>query len=416
MNNSTMEMGLIGSILNDNTLINKISVTKEMFTNKSLGCVWEVITNSISSGKLIDAIILLDHFSSNNQHDLHSVLGQCLLSGYNPPAMAEGYGNRITQNFIKNKVIGIADELKANPEKFNEAISQLMSIGQSAKNFDVGINDVIAEALKHVEEVSQSTGLTGVTTGIEKLDNVLGGFQSSDLIIVAARPSMGKTALMLNMLLSAKCPAGVFSAEMGRLQIGERILSISSGVEAQRIRMGKVDSLDYSEMVLGTQEVIKSNIRINDQPAPTIDEIVNQARKWKLEHGIKVIYFDYLQRIKFTGNGPRHELVGSGARMFKELARELDIPIIVLAQVNRNAEGRRPGLADLAQSGEIEAEADVIAFLYRDEVYHKDSEFKGIAEIDIAKNRQGATGSIRCVWKAKSMQFKDISDATYGID
>ncbi|MCK5609398.1 helicase DnaB [Candidatus Pacearchaeota archaeon] len=412
MNQSGMEMALIGTVLNDNSLIKQSNVTELMFTNSLLGKIWGVISTSVTGGHTVDFITLYDDLRDQDELTLTDLLEKCMTSGFSS-VMAETYGFKIVENYQTREVIRIANELIAKPDSFNTAIRELMTIGQTAQNFDLSIKQVLTLAMAHVEEVSHHNGITGITTGLSMLDKVLGGFQNSDLVVIAARPAMGKSAVMLNMLTESKCSAGVFSAEMGRIQIGERLLSITSGVEAQKIRMGTINERDCGEMANGSLKLIDSNIRINDKPAPTLDEIINQARKWKFEHDIKIIFFDYLQRIKFKGSDPRHEKVGEGARMFKELARELDIPVVVLAQVNRNADGRRPGMADLAQSGEVECEADQIIFLYRDEVYNRDTNNKGIIEFLISKNRHGAIGDVKAAWLPLPMRIKDLSYTNY---
>jgi len=406
---ATLELTVIGSALNDNSFYRQCELTSEMFVDPIYRNIWNVISNLISSGEPVDAISIMDELKSDSLRD---ILIEAL-SGAWSRTMGEAFATRIKKNHKQREIKRIASELVQNPDTVNAAISQLMAIGQTDKSFDLSIAEVLKNALNHIELVAEQDGLIGITTGLERLDNVLGGFHSSDLVVIAARPAMGKTALMLNMLIKSECSAGVFSAEMGSTQIGERIIAISANVEAQKLRRGDTNNEDFNSMVNAVGELTSRQIRINDKPAPTLEEIVNQARKWKLENKVEIIFLDYLQRIKMTGNAPRHEQVGEAARTLKELARELEIPVVVLAQVSRSAEGVRPNMSHLAQSGEIEAEADQIMFLFREEVYNDDPNLQGLAEILIAKNRHGATGDVRCTWFAPSMQFRNISHVDY---
>jgi len=400
-----LELTVIGETLNNNSFYQKSRLKTEMFVDPLFRDIWQVMSKVIQSGKAVDSATIMDELKSDS---LREVLTEALRGAWSP-TMSEAFAERITKNHRSREIQSIGQQLINTPDSANEAIRKLMAIGQAERTFNMPVKQALSDAVKHIDTIAQQNGLAGVTTGLQRVDAVLGGFHNSDFIVLAARPAMGKTALMINMVITSDCPTGVFSAEMGSTQIGERMLAISSGVEAQKLRKGTIDTEDFSKMVTSCNNLSKKDIWINDKPAPTLDEIVNQARQWKLDNNIQLIFIDYLQRIKLPGNTPRHERVGEAARVLKELARELDIPIVVLAQVNRQAEGRRPNMGDLAQSGEIEAEADQIIFLYRDEVYNDNTEDAGIAELLVSKNRHGDIGMIKCAWIAPSMQFKNLS-------
>ena len=225
------------------------------------------------------------------------------------------------------------------------------------------------------------------------------------------------TALMLNLALAAKEPVGIISAEQGHEQMGLRLISIEGSLDSQKLRTGGFYDEEWDTLRKAVRRLTERNIRVNDEPGISISGIIRQARDWKFKYGIKALYVDYLQKIRATDKRmKRHEQVGEVAGLLKNLARELEIPVVALAQVNRECEKRpnkRPLNSDLADASEIEKEADEILFLYRDEVYNPDSPDKGIAEIDISKNRHGPTGTVRCVFVGKFMQFKEIAPKTY---
>jgi replicative DNA helicase len=246
---------------------------------------------------------------------------------------------------------------------------------------------------------------------------MLGGLHGGDLVIVGARPAMGKTALMLNMAASALMagfPVGVFSGEQGVSQITQRLIAIQGRIPVMRMRNGSLIGEDWSKLSAAVASLKDRGMYIFDKPAPTLSDIVRRARSWHYNHGIKAIYLDYLQRVKITTKAPRHEAIGEIAAGLKELARELNIPVIALAQVNREVEKRvnkRPFMGDLKDSGTIEQEADQIFMLYRDEVYNEETKDKGLAEINIEKNRHGSTGRVDLAWRGEYLRFENLMRA-----
>ena len=222
---------------------------------------------------------------------------------------------------------------------------------------------------------------------------------------------MGKTAVMLNMALNSGSKVGIFSGEQGVSQVCQRMLATESSIGVMKMRSGKFEEDDYTRLNAGAIRIKeKPDMYFYDRPAPTINEIIRVARKWKFNHDIKAIYIDYVQRIKGDMKLAKHERVGEIAKSLKELARELKIPVIALAQVNRAVEARpdrRPRMGDLKDSGDIEQEADVILTLYRDEVYNPETDNKGVIELIVEKNRHGGTGCIYAEWIGAFLQVKD---------
>ena len=319
---------------------------------------------------------------------------------------------------VANEVIGSLTEAvgRADVEAIQGCVGPLMNMNVERKCYDFSFSEMFADTLADAAEGLDGAKDRGkISTGIADIDSQIGGFHNGDLIILAARPAMGKTACMINMALGAGegKKVGIMSGEQPKVQIGYRMFSTTSGVEIGNIRKG-MDEREYESMAAASEMLQNNGGRIYEKPAPTITDICNKAREWKHKYDIDGLYIDYLQRIKSVNtNAPRHEQVGEIAMTLKELARTLDIPIIALAQVNRSVESRpekRPGTGDIKDSGTIEQEADQILTIYRDEVYFDDTQDKGLAEIDVKKNRHGATGVIRLEWIARCLKFKGIQE------
>ena len=296
-----------------------------------------------------------------------------------------------------------------------EACDKIMNLGSETKNYDFSFDemfrDTIEDALNQMEGNEQGK----ISTGIYDIDSQIGGFHNGDLIILAARPAMGKTALMINMAMGAGQgkKVGIMSGEQPKVQIGYRAFAIESGLAIGDLRKEMTEQ-SYMQLSDAAAKLADKGGRIYEKPAPTIQDVCTKAREWKYKYKIDAIYIDYLQRIKATNTAvPKHEQVAEIAMTLKELARTLDIPIIALAQVNRSVESRpdkRPGTGDIKDSGVVEQEADQILTLYRDEVYFEDTDSRGIAEIDVKKNRHGATGCIRVEWIARCLKFKGLTE------
>lgn len=300
---------------------------------------------------------------------------------------------------------------RGDVQAMQAACDKIMRLGSETKNYDFSFSEMFAETIDDALNAMDGKVSNKISTGLIDIDSQIGGFHNGDLIILAARPAMGKTALMINMALGAGegKRIGIMSGEQPKVQIGYRALAIESGLSIGDMRKALSDE-QYALLAAASNKLKDNGGRIYEKPAPTIQDICSKAREWKYKYNIDGIYIDYLQRIKPVNTSvPRHEQVGEIAMTLKELARSLDIPVIALAQVNRSVEARtdkRPGTGDIKDSGTIEQEADQILTLYRDEVYHEDTQDKGIAEIDVKKNRHGATGCIQLEWIASSLKFK----------
>ena len=261
--------------------------------------------------------------------------------------------------------------------------------------------------------------VTGVPSGFIDLDRSTAGFQNSDFILVAARPSMGKTAFVLNIAqyvaLRKGLPCMIFSLEMSRQQLVNRLLSMESNVDSQKLRTGSLSDADWDQVVDAGGLIGDSIIMIDDTPSISYTEMRSKARKMKLEKGISLIIIDYLQLMSGSGKGhsneSRQQEISEISRSLKSLARELNVPVIALSQLSRACEQRpehRPMLSDLRDSGAIEQDADVVMFLYRDDYYHKDTETPNVAEVIIAKQRNGPIGTVELMWKPELTKFVNM--------
>lgn len=258
--------------------------------------------------------------------------------------------------------------------------------------------------------------VTGIPTGFLDLDYRTAGLQPSDLVLIAARPSMGKTAFMLNLARNVAfkrdLPMAIFSLEMSKEQLINRMFSMESNVDSQKLRTGQLDDQDWERLIESAGVIGKSGLIIDDTPGISITELRSKCRKYKLEHGLSIVMIDYLQLM--TGSGrtdSRQQEISDISRSLKALARELSVPVIALSQLSRAVEQRpdhRPMLSDLRESGAIEQDADVVMFLYRDDYYNHDSEKKGITEIIIAKQRNGPIGTVELAWLPEYQKFANL--------
>lgn len=305
------------------------------------------------------------------------------------------------------------DETSVILQDTEAKIFNLLKTGYSHKY--ALIEDVAIDVYHRIEKASQlKDHITGIPSGFTDLDNMTTGFQPSDFVLIAARPSMGKTAFVLNILehvaIKKNKPCLFFSLEMSKEQLVNRLFSMDSGIDAQNLRSGNLTENDWERLIDTTERVGGSNIVIDDTPGITVSEMRSRCRKLKLERGLDLILIDYLQLMSGGGrhSDNRQQEVADISRALKGLAREMECPVIALSQLSRACESRpdkRPMLSDLRDSGAIEQDADLVMFLYRDDYYNQDSEKKGEAEVIIAKQRNGPIGTVTLLWQASTTRF-----------
>ena len=319
---------------------------------------------------------------------------------------------------VENMCYAGKEPLESIMEQTEKSMFQLLQRRTTGEY--VPIKQVVLNALDKIEKASKSKGtVTGIPTGFIDLDYKLSGFQPSDFILIAARPSMGKTAFVLNiaqyMAFKKNKAVAIFSLEMSKEQLVNRLFSLESQVDAQSLRTGNMKDSDWEKLIEGAGVIGQSKLIIDDTPGISISELRSKCRKYKLEHGLDIIIIDYLQLMTGSvgkSSESRQQEVSDISRQLKGLARELNVPVVSLSQLSRAVESRpdkRPMLSDLRESGAIEQDADVVMFIYRDEYYNKDSEFKKQAEIIIAKQRNGPVGTVNLAWLGEYTKFANLS-------
>lgn len=343
------------------------------------------------------------------------------------------YAKIVREKSILRRLISTSTEIASRCYEEQDDIDKLLDeteqnifkIAQAKSSQSVHpINTVINSAFKEVQKLSERKELiTGVPTGFEDFDRKTAGLQPADLIILAARPSMGKTALAMNMVQNAallyKVPVGVFSLEMSKEQLGMRMLCSVGKVDSQRIRTGHIQENDWPKLARAVGMLSDAQIFIDDTPSISVLELRAKARRLKTEHNLGLVVVDYLQLMRGHASTERREQeISEISRSLKAMAKELHIPVIALSQLNRSLESRgdkRPQLSDLRESGAIEQDADVICFIYRDEVYNKSeaNPKRGIAELIIGKQRNGPTGTIELTFLSEFTTFENMARADY---
>jgi replicative DNA helicase len=418
------EFAVIGGLLIEPSRFSEIDLSPADFFVRTNALIFEAISDMIRDGREVDAVTVADFLDAQPNRKGDGWLNRTVGMANNTPSAANirAYAGIVREESVRRQAVAVAENLRNDlqngMEAVDKAIRDLMLLASPRHSFECTTRQAVTVAIDAIEKAWNAKGaLTGITTGVASLDKSLGGLHRSDLIVVGARPSVGKTAFMLNLADNSDCSVGVISGEQGREQVGLRLIAKNGRLNAHGLRIGRVSDEEWPKVSNAVMRLADKRIFINDKPHPSIDDVMRQARKWKFQYDIKAVYIDYLQRIRAPSTmvrAPRHEQVGYVALCMKELARELDIPVVALAQVNRSVEERvnkRPNMGDLKDSGSIEQEADLILLLYRDDVYNEDSADRGIMEVNVAKNRHGPTGNIRCAWDAESMTVNDL----YGV-
>lgn len=420
------ERAIIGAMIKDPSIISDINLVPDDFEIDSHRILFSSMIDMTAARVVVDVLTISDRLDRSNPMENKWLpfvgrLSKDCISTANAKAYADivkSESRTRKAKTISSELLNGIDTAEDGSIAIDKAIQDLMELSVKRKTYEFTISQAISEAIERIEEAAESDGTVGVRTGLIKLDETLSGFHESDLTVIAARPAMGKTAVLLNFLDNAQEKVGLISSEQPYDQIGLRLISINGLVNSHLMRTGGLTDYEYKKVsVAGARMHTEKRIWINDRSGITILELVRQARKWKHEHNIKALYIDYIQRIKWTNqNLARWEQVGNVVMALKELARELQIPVIALAQVNRNVEQRenkRPHMGDIANSSEIEKEADCIMSLYRDEAYSHDTVDKGIIEIDVMKNRHGPTGMTKFVWDERYMKVRDLDTHYY---
>ena len=355
-----------------------------------------------------------------------------LLSAPLISANIKSYAEIVAEKAILRKLIRLNEDIANTCYAGKESLEYILEdtekrvfqlVQKRSTDSYVPIRQVVMNAMDKIETAAKNHGnVTGIPTGFLDLDYRTAGMQPSDLVLIAARPSMGKTAFELNLARHAAFKKGltvaIFSLEMSKEQLVNRMLSMESSVDAQKLRTGQMSDQEWEKLIESAGVIGKSSLIIDDTPGIGIAELRSKCRKYKLEHNLSIIMIDYLQLM--TGNGKtesRQQEISEISRSLKAVARELSVPVIAFSQLSRAVEQRpdhRPILSDLRESGAIEQDADVVMFIYRDDYYNHDSEKKGIAEIIIAKQRNGPIGTIELAWLPEYQRFMNLEHRPVG--
>ena len=429
-NSPEAEQSVIGSMMMDSEAIMTASeiLTSEDFYQRQYGILFDAMVELYNEGKAVDLVTLQDRLKEKDVPPEVASLEfvKDILDTVYTSAHIRQYATIVHEKAMLRKLIrtteGIANTCYAGKESmediFVDTEKQIFDIIQQNTSGEyVPIKDVVLNVLDKIEMASKTKGnVTGIPTGFIDLDYKTAGFQPSDLILVAARPSMGKTALVLNsaqhMAFREDVTVAVFSLEMSKEQLVNRLLSLESRVDSQSIRTGNLTDEDWSKLIEGAGVIGKSHLIIDDTPGISVTELRSKCRKFKMEHNLGIIIIDYLQLMTGSKHSEsRQQEISDISRSLKAVARELNVPVVALSQLSRAVEQRpdhRPMLSDLRESGAIEQDADVVMFIYRDDYYNKDTAKPNVAEIIIAKQRNGAIGTIELAWLPQYTKFANM--------
>lgn len=412
------ERVVLGAILADNSQLRNVRLQQRDFSVVAHGQIFEMARRMIGAGKVIDAVTVadgLDHeFGRQGWLEIAVRMQQDCFA----PANAPQYAEVVRKASLTRQAARIGEQLVGGGgDAISDAIRQLIELSGAGQDHSCHVSDAMKLAAEELQAAADGKS-PGVRTGIRDLDDALGGFHNDDLIVVAARPSMGKTAFMLNGACAANVGVGVISGEQGRAQIGMRLFAIEGTVSLHRMRIGKLDDEEWSRVATVMSVMQRRPLWIYDKASPSIDEIVAQARAWKFHNGIGLLMVDYLQIIR-GGRGQDFRFqVGDITQQLKDLAREIQIPVVALSQVKRAVEERpmgedglgcMPYMSDIAEASIIEQIADQIITLYRPEVYEDRPEFKGLAYFNACKNRHGPVGHKAMSWRGEYLKFGDLA-------
>ncbi|BCZ96511.1 replicative DNA helicase [Legionella pneumophila serogroup 1] len=429
------EQSIIGGLMLDNQVWDKVSnkLCETDFYRTEHRILFRAISALAKKDQPFDVVTLLDALKTRNELDDAGGEAYLFELANNTPSVANvtAYADIVREKSVQRQLIAVATEIADSaynpagrevPELLDMAETKVFAIGEQTAS-DGGPENIKSILVRAVEKIDalyhNGDAITGLATGLSDLDEMTSGLQPSDLIIVAGRPSMGKTTLVMNMAehaaIKADRPVLVFSMEMPADSLAMRMMSSLGRIDQHRIRTGKLDDNDWPRVTSAVHMLSEAPLFIDDTPALSPGEMRARARRLAKEHGsLGLIVVDYLQLMKVPGFNAdnRTAEISEISRSLKSLAKELQVPVIALSQLNRSLEQRadkRPVMSDLRESGAIEQDADLICFIYRDEVYNEDSPDKGTAEIIVAKQRNGPIGKVRVAFLGKYTRFEDLA-------
>ena len=426
------EQSVLGAMLMDRDAITTAAelISGQDFYQSAYGVVFDAVVELFNEGKPVDLVTLQNRLKEKDVPPEVSSLEfvRDIMATVPTSVNVKSYANIVREKAVLRRLIRVNEEIAntcyAGKEKLEDILAHtekaIFDLLQSRNSGEfVPIRQVALNVLEKIETASRSGGtVTGIPTGFIDLDYKTSGMQPSDLVLLAARPSMGKTAFVLNLVdyiaVRKGLPCMVFSLEMSKEQLVNRMLAMESNVDSQKLRTGSLTDADWDAVVEGIGIIGNSKLIIDDTPGISITELRSKCRKMKLEYGLQMIIIDYLQLM--TGSGKtsdnRQQEISEISRSLKALAREMNAPVIALSQLSRACETRqdhRPMLSDLRESGAIEQDADVVMFLYRDDYYNKDTDKPNVAEVIIAKQRNGPIGTVELLWRPEFTKFVNMA-------
>lgn len=431
--NIEAEQSILGGILLENSAINAAQeiIGRNDFYNEAHRKIFAIIEELADKNEPVDLITLSNALKDKNSLDTVGGVAYLAQLVDNVPSAANvaNYARIVKEKAILRGLIGSATEIINSCYASGSDVDQVLDQAEHSI-FEISENkvrqafapmkDVVKTTFKSIEDLfARKELITGVPTGFDKIDDMTSGLQNSDLIIIAGRPSMGKTAFALNIAqhaaLETQTPVAIFSLEMSKEQLAFRMLASEAKVDSQRMRKGFLGETDWPKLTTAAGRLSEAPLYIDDTPAITVLEMKAKSRRLKADQGLGLIVVDYIQLMRASSNtSSREQEISEISRSLKALAKELKVPVIALSQLNRKVEdrpNRKPQMADLRESGAIEQDADVIAFIYRDEVYNKndDNPEKGKAEIIIGKQRNGPTGSVKLAFLNQFTTFENLA-------
>ncbi len=428
------EQAVIGAMLIEREAISKVAefLRPEDFYREAHRLIYDAIANLFNKSDAVDMITVVEYLRKEEKLEPAGGIAYITsLANSVPTAANVVYHARIVEEkALLRQLINAATEIAGLGYEATEEVAGILDTAEKkilgVSNRKMGqdftpIKSIIFDAFNKIEQLYESKGgITGLPTGFKDLDQLTSGLQPSDLILIAARPSMGKTAFVLNIAqhvgIRAKQAVAFFSLEMSKEQLVQRMLCAEAPIDSQRLRIGQLEDKDWKKLIDAADRLAVAPIFIDDTPGITVIEMRAKARRLKIEHDLKLIIIDYLQLMQGGTTGRsgenRQQEISEISRSLKSLARELNVPVIALSQLSRSVESRqvkKPMLSDLRESGSLEQDADIVSFLYREDYYNPDTDKKNVTEIIIAKHRNGPVDSVQLFFHKQFTKFSDLS-------
>lgn len=435
--NIEAEISVLGAVLLDKDAITKIAdiVTADDFYKDAHGKIFQAMLSLYEHREPVDVVTLTNKLSEMDELDRIGGGSYIASLASSVPSAANiiHYAKIVADKSILRRLIHASGDItelafkeeKEIPEILDKAEQAVFAVSQKhTKGNFIAIRDVLTDSFDRLDELNRNKDkLRGVPTGYRDLDTLLAGLQPSDLIILAARPSMGKSSLAINIAqhvsIQEGVPVAIFSLEMSKEQLVDRLLASEANIDSWKLRNANLSDMDFQKIGEAMAKLSEAPLFFDDSVGINVMEMRTKARRLQAEHGLGLIIIDYLQLMQGNGSSNRVEEVSDISRSLKGLARELNVPVIALSQLSRaveNRPGRLPQLADLRESGSIEQDADVVMFIYREDYYEKETERKNIADILIRKHRNGPIGQVELFFKAEQMLFTNLDKKHEKVD